>query len=231
MMGNVRRHMTYANVISTLCLFVLLGGGAYAAGHLKKDSVKSKQIKAGAVKNAELADGAVDGVKLADGAVSGVKLADGAVNTSKLTDGAVAGSKLADGTVDSVKIADQSIDAEDLKPSATASLKDGCPSGMTQIGNVVCIDKQARGSGDWTASVTLCANAKLRLPSPSEAWAAFQAGVGGGTARIWTDAVDGAGNNSFVTDATWVDENFSAIRSSTTSTSLDTYCARPPGNG
>jgi hypothetical protein len=27
----VRRHFTYANVVSTICLFILLGGGAYAA--------------------------------------------------------------------------------------------------------------------------------------------------------------------------------------------------------
>ena len=28
----IRRHLTYANVVSTACLFVVLGGGAYAAG-------------------------------------------------------------------------------------------------------------------------------------------------------------------------------------------------------
>lgn len=28
----IRRHLTYANVVATLCLFVVLGGGAYAAG-------------------------------------------------------------------------------------------------------------------------------------------------------------------------------------------------------
>jgi hypothetical protein len=27
----IRRHLTYANVVSSLCLFILLGGGAYAA--------------------------------------------------------------------------------------------------------------------------------------------------------------------------------------------------------
>jgi hypothetical protein len=30
----LRQHLTYANVIATLCLFIVLGGGAYAAGGL-----------------------------------------------------------------------------------------------------------------------------------------------------------------------------------------------------
>ena len=32
MRREIRRHLTYANVVSTACLFVVLGGGAYAAG-------------------------------------------------------------------------------------------------------------------------------------------------------------------------------------------------------
>jgi hypothetical protein len=31
MLGRIRRHLTFANVASGLCLFILLGGGAYAA--------------------------------------------------------------------------------------------------------------------------------------------------------------------------------------------------------
>jgi hypothetical protein len=69
-MGRVRRHLTYPNVISTLCLFVLLGAGAYAAG-LGKNSVKSKQIQNGAVKTADLADNSVTSAKVADGSLLG----------------------------------------------------------------------------------------------------------------------------------------------------------------
>ena len=52
-MRRIRRHLTYANVISTVCLFLLLGGGAYAAFHLPPNSVKSRQIKNGQVKVAD----------------------------------------------------------------------------------------------------------------------------------------------------------------------------------
>jgi hypothetical protein len=50
-MKRCRGKFTYANVISTLCLFLLLGGGAaFAATHvLPKNSVGPKQLKRGAV--------------------------------------------------------------------------------------------------------------------------------------------------------------------------------------
>jgi hypothetical protein len=77
MISRLRSHLTYANVVSTLCLFVLLGGGAYAAARLGKDTVGSKQIKAKAVKKQELADDAVTSTKVKDAAITAPKLADG----------------------------------------------------------------------------------------------------------------------------------------------------------
>lgn len=50
-MKTLRGKLSYANVVSTFCLFLLLGGGAaYAATEmLPKNSVGTKQLKAGAV--------------------------------------------------------------------------------------------------------------------------------------------------------------------------------------
>jgi hypothetical protein len=55
-MNRIRGKLTYANVISTLCLVLLLGGGtAIAATKLAKNSVGAKQLKKGAVTPAKLA--------------------------------------------------------------------------------------------------------------------------------------------------------------------------------
>jgi hypothetical protein len=49
MLRALRSSLTYSNVVSTLCLFLLLGGVAYAAGQLAPNSVGTKQLKDGAV--------------------------------------------------------------------------------------------------------------------------------------------------------------------------------------
>ncbi len=54
-----RGSLTYANVVSTLCLCLLVGGGvAYAATQLPANSVGTKQIKKGAVTQAKISVGA-----------------------------------------------------------------------------------------------------------------------------------------------------------------------------
>jgi hypothetical protein len=58
-MNRLRGWLSYANVISTLCLVLLLGGGtAYAAAQLAKESVGTKQLKKGAVTPAKLSSAA-----------------------------------------------------------------------------------------------------------------------------------------------------------------------------
>ena len=65
----MRERLTYANVVSTLCLFILLGGGAYAATQLPKNSVGSKQLKPGAVKASDITNNAVNSAKVAQGSL------------------------------------------------------------------------------------------------------------------------------------------------------------------
>jgi hypothetical protein len=54
-MRRIRAKLTYANVISTACLFLLVGGGsAYAASQLGRESVGTNQLKKAAVTPAKL---------------------------------------------------------------------------------------------------------------------------------------------------------------------------------
>ena len=48
-------HLSYANVMATLAVFLVLGGAAYAAFHLPRNSVRSRNIKNGQVKKQDLA--------------------------------------------------------------------------------------------------------------------------------------------------------------------------------
>jgi hypothetical protein len=81
--------LTYANVVSTLCLFVLLGGGAYAATELGKDSVGSRQVENGSIKGADVKDGSLKGADVDEGSLGAVPKAKQAATASnaELLDG------------------------------------------------------------------------------------------------------------------------------------------------
>jgi hypothetical protein len=66
-MKRVRGKLSYANVVSTICLFVVLGGTAYAASQLPKNSVGTKQLKNGAVSLAKINSAAKSSLKGAAG--------------------------------------------------------------------------------------------------------------------------------------------------------------------
>jgi hypothetical protein len=81
----IRNRLTYANVVSTLCLFLLFGGGAaYAASHLGKNSVGTKQIKKNAVTAAKIKKNSVTTAKIKAGAVSGSKIASNTVTGANI---------------------------------------------------------------------------------------------------------------------------------------------------
>lgn len=89
-MKAIRKRLTYANVMSSIAVFLVLGGGAaVAASQLGKNSVGTKQLKKNAVTAAKLKNNAVTNAKLADGAVTSGKLADNAVTGAKVDEGSL----------------------------------------------------------------------------------------------------------------------------------------------
>jgi hypothetical protein len=146
-----RRHLTFANVISMMALFVALGGAGYAAVTLPKNSITAKQIKKNAVgaseikRNgvgaaevktnaiaaAEIRSSAVGSVDLADSGVAAADIADNAVGAGEIADNAVGTGEVADNALTGADVADGSLEAE-VGPDAFARVQaDGTLSGGT----------------------------------------------------------------------------------------------------
>jgi hypothetical protein len=90
MRKRLAQRLTYANLVSTLALFLVLGGGAaYAA-----NKIRSGDIANGAVKTAKLHERAVISGKLAVGAVRSNQIADGAVGSAQIGAGSILPSDL-----------------------------------------------------------------------------------------------------------------------------------------
>jgi hypothetical protein len=75
----LRDRLTYANVVSTLALFLVLAGGAAYAARVAKKSVGAPQLKANAVTTAKIKANAVTNRKIKANAVGTGKIKDGAI--------------------------------------------------------------------------------------------------------------------------------------------------------
>src|SRR3954447_5722180 len=74
MLSRLTPRLTFANVVSLLALAIALGGSAYAAVSLPKNSVGTKQLKTRAVTNSKLANGAVTAAKVRPGSLTGKQI-------------------------------------------------------------------------------------------------------------------------------------------------------------
>jgi hypothetical protein len=75
------------------------------------------------------------------------------------------------------------------KNVAEASLQDSCPAGMSRFGNTVCIDTAPRATGTLGTAIITCAQANLRLPSVTEAYMVFNAGLMQSEEWTWVDTI------------------------------------------
>lgn len=114
-MNQIRKRLTYANVMSSIAVFLVLGGAtAFAASQLGKNSVGTKQLKKNAVTAAKIKKNAVTAAKIRRNAVTNAKIGDNAVTTAKIADGAVSGAKVNAATLGTVP---NSVATEEVKGS------------------------------------------------------------------------------------------------------------------
>jgi hypothetical protein len=135
----IRKRLTYANVMSSLAVFLVLGGAtAFAAskiganelkansvltGKIKKEAVTTSKVKQNAINSSRIADGAVTTSKLADVAVATGKIATGAVTTGKIADDAVTGAKVNEGSLSEVPSANVANSAGSAQPQVFAKIE------------------------------------------------------------------------------------------------------------
>ncbi|HWP33059.1 MAG TPA: hypothetical protein VNL97_04865 [Solirubrobacterales bacterium] len=79
-MKQIRKRLTYANAMSSIAVFLVIGGAtAFAA--LGKNTVGTKQLKKNAVTKAKIKNGAVTTSKLANDAATGEKVNESTLGT------------------------------------------------------------------------------------------------------------------------------------------------------
>jgi hypothetical protein len=123
--NTLKRHLSVANVLSCVALFVALGGAAYASGKIGPGQVKAVNIASQAVTNSKIKTQAVTSGKIKNSGINAADLAPGSVINSKLAKKAVTNAKLGTESVGTSKLAKKSVTANVLGTEAVTAGKLG----------------------------------------------------------------------------------------------------------
>lgn len=189
-MRHLKRHLSVANLISCIALFVALSSVAYAATNLTNKSVKQRHIANGAVTTLKLRNGAVTTPKLRNGAVVATKIAPGQIGTNQLSDGGVRSADLGGGVVTEGKIKNGSVTESKLASNAvsTGKLENGAVTSaklssslLAQLVKNVTYVSKASGTPAGETSATTPQTITAECPAGKQA-------IGGGVRIIPGDA-------------------------------------------
>ncbi len=153
-MNSLKKHLSAANLLSCIALFVALSGAAYAAGTIGKKSVKTQHLGNGSVTALKLRNGAVTTAKLRNLAVSAPKLAEGAVVAGKLANGAVRSAALGGGVVTTGKLKNDAVSASKIQDGAVSSSKLSTSFLAQVVRNVTYVNAESASNNEGAKTVT-----------------------------------------------------------------------------
>jgi hypothetical protein len=137
--ARVRAHLTYANVVSTLCLILVVGGGtAYAVNEWTGANVVDESLTGADVRGRDgtSAAAAVNGsltthdiAGQAPNAANGTPATDGTLTQWDIKNGSLSNLDLLSNTITGAKVADNSLKGVDIDESTLTNIGGGGPAG------------------------------------------------------------------------------------------------------
>ena len=156
MLARLRAHLTYANVVATLALFLALGGVSYAAIR-----VSSRNIINNTVRTQDLRNNAVRTQDLRNNEIRGRDIRNRTITNADILTNTITGQQVRESSLSKVP------DADLLDGADGASYRVGCPAGTARHGGG-CIETAARTSATYNSAARTCGSAGRRLPNPDE---------------------------------------------------------------
>jgi hypothetical protein len=162
--NNLKRHLTVANVLSCMALFIALGGTAYAAVKLKPNQVKAVNLAKQAVTNAKIKTQAVTSGKIKDGGVNGRDIGAGQVTTEKIGTGAVTGKKIGKKAVSPRTIAEEAVTTDKIGKESIVAAKISASLYSQLVRNVAYFSSESASNNEVSKSAeALCPSGKQAI--------------------------------------------------------------------
>jgi hypothetical protein len=152
MVGWIRARLSYANVASTLALFLALGTGtAYAANEWTGENIVDQTLTA-----ADIQIGTIGTLRVQDNSLQAIDLAPDSVAASEIAANAVGGTELADSSVDGGEVVDNSLFATDLGANSVGSseIATNAVGSSEIVNNTVSSADLAGGASTGTISIS-----------------------------------------------------------------------------
>jgi hypothetical protein len=250
--SRLRRHLTYANLMASIAVFLALGGVGYAATAINGNDIAKRTVGANKLKNGTLTakqvkQNALTGSVIDESSLATVPSAQTAVSATNATSAAsattatTAASATTAANATHATSADRATEATTAATAATAAtagdadtldgvtskeLQVRCPPETDPYGGM-CWDEDVRPADDWIGASIECGDEGGRLPSLSELIGyTFQPGEQV-TSQNWTgDVIDLPGGKELVLTS---DESTTSS-SSSTPTHLGYRCLFYPTN-
>jgi hypothetical protein len=194
-----RRKLTYANVMSTLAVILLLVGGgtavaSNAAKNAAKNSVTSKSVKDNAIQSKDLRDGAAVGsADVVDGSLSGQDVQNNSltgddIDESKLTlpASSVGSGNVTDNSLTEADLGTGSVTSSELGPITRVESSVTVASGANGTGITTCPAGQIALSGGARSTGNIMTIFALSKENATEAWVAQANNASAGVATLTT---------------------------------------------
>lgn len=192
--SRLRRHLSYANVMATIAVFLAFGGVGYAAttingNAIKKGTVGAGKLKAGTLGSKQVKPNGLDGSVIDESTLAIVPSAQTATSATTATS--------ADHAT-TATTASSAENAETLEGFSAEELELSCPADTDLYGGM-CWDENVRPAKHWLAAAVECGDAGGRLPSLNELVAYILRPGEQVAAQTWSaDVVDLTGGKEVV---------------------------------
>jgi hypothetical protein len=188
------RHLSYANVMATIAVFVVFGGVSYAATTISGNKLIKGSVGAGKLKNGTITSNQVKADSLTGSVIdeSTLTIVPSAQSATTATTAGSANTAKSATTAQSAATAKSADNADTVEGLSAEDLTVSCPA-TTELFGGMCWDEDERPIKNWIAASKDCGDAGGRLPSISELVAyVLQDGpqVGG---HNWTADIAGLG--------------------------------------